>query len=341
MTKAHINPVLAGLRAVRDYYLERDTLRPIAESDRLDGKTCLLTGPSAGLGRVLAVELARRGCRLILASRPGHVGLAEDVQRTSGNREVSQRPLDLADLATVTALCDGLAADGVRLDLVISNAGVAPARNRITRDGFAELFQVNFLGSFVLINRLLADATLPNATLADAGAAPPAERPRPRVLITSSEAHRQAPPIEFSRFGEFPDYSLLSGTTWYGHSKLYVQTFACELGRRLAPGGRPDVAVFSYCPGAFRSNISREAGLAGKLMTSFFIDARRAMWPALFSATSPSLEGRSQGYFYLRHPAPPDARASSPANGALLWQRSLEQLGACGLELRSLPLATT
>jgi len=40
----------------------------------------------------------------------------------------------------------------------------------------------------------------------------------------------------------------MDGTTWYGHSKLYVQTFACELGRRLLlADGRPDVAVFSYC----------------------------------------------------------------------------------------------
>jgi NAD(P)-dependent dehydrogenase (short-subunit alcohol dehydrogenase family) len=333
MDQPSINPFWAGLKAVIDYYRERDTLRPLAESDRLDGKTCLLTGPSSGLGRVLAVELARRGARMILACRAGHDGLAAAVRRESGNPDVTQRPLDLADLASVAALCDALARDGVRLELVVSNAGVASGRNRLTRDGFAELFQVNFLGGFVLLNRLLADGTLPNAALAAPG------RALPRVLITSSESHRMAPPIDFARFGEFPDYSLLDGTTWYGHSKLYVQTFACELGRRLAPGGRPDVAVFSYCPGAFRSNISRDAGLAGKLATSFYIDPRRAMWPAVYCATSPDLEGQSQRYFYLRHAATPDPKAASPANGALLWQRSLERLAARGLTLRTLPPA--
>src|SRR5512138_3302707 len=109
---ASINPILAGLKAVIDYHLERETLPPLTEADRLDGKTCLLTGPSAGLGRVLAVELARRGARMILACRAGHDGLAAAVRRESGHAEVEQRPLDLADLASVAALGDGLARDG-------------------------------------------------------------------------------------------------------------------------------------------------------------------------------------------------------------------------------------
>jgi NAD(P)-dependent dehydrogenase (short-subunit alcohol dehydrogenase family) len=323
-----IDPVLAGLKAVLDHHLERGAAGPLTDADRLDGQTCLLTGPSSGLGRVLASELARRGARLILACRAGHADLAEELRRESGNREISQRPLDLAELGSVLALCDGLARDGVRLDRVVSNAGVAPARNRLTADGLSELFQVNFLGSFVLLNRLLQDGTLPGRSAVGA---------TPRILITSSESHRQAPPIDFERFGHFPEFSLLSGTTWYGHSKLYVQTFACELGRRLMRGGRPDVGVFSYCPGAFRSRISREAGLAGKLMTSFFIDPRKAVWPAVYCAASPALEGRSQLYLYLRHEARPDARAADPANGARLWERSLALLAARGLHLRPLP----
>lgn len=336
-----MNPILSGMKAVIDYYRERDTLPPLTEVDRLDGKTCLITGPSAGLGRVIAGELARRGCSMILACRAGHDGLAKEIRRESGNQQVSQRSLDLADLDSVTALCDGLAEDGIKLDLVISNAGVAPAKNRLTRDGFAELFQVNFLASFVLINRLLADGTVPNAAMGKPDDGRGRRLSLPRILITSSESHRDASPIDFAHFGEYPEFSVFTGTTWYGHSKLYVQTFACELGRRLAPGGRPDVSVFSYCPGAFRSRISREAGLAGKLMTSFFTDPRQAMWPAVYCAASPTLEGKSQVYLYLRHMTEPDVRATNRANGARLWQHSLERLSERGITLRSLPPATT
>jgi len=339
-TSGKIDPIFSGLRAVLDHHRERDTLPPLTEAHRLDGKTCLVTGPSAGLGRAIAPELARRGARVILACRAGHEGLAEAIQRETGNREVSQRALDLSDLASVAALCDGLARDRVRLDLLVSNAGIAPLGNRLTGDGFAELFQVNFLASFLLVNRLLADGVLPSLTFAGAGAAPgggPGRRVA-RVVITSSQTHRQCPPIDFDRFGQFPDFGLMDGTTWYGHSKLYVQTFACELGRRLVhPDGSPDVSVFSYCPGAVRTNISREGGIAGKVMTAYFIEPKVAMWPAVYCAASPTFEGRTNLYLYLRHVAGADARSSDPGNGERLWERSRELLAARGFPLPPWP----
>jgi len=331
-TPGKIDPIFSGLKAVIDHHRERDTLPPLTEADRLDGKTCLVTGPSAGLGRAIAPELARRGCRVILACRAGHEGLAEAVRQESGNPEVSQRTLDLADLASVTALCDGLAHDGVPLDLLVSNAGVAPLGNRLTRDGLPELFQVNFLGSFLLVNRLLADGVLPSGTFAGRGPT------TPRVVITSSETHRTCPPIDFDRFGQFPDYGLMEGTTWYGQSKLYVQTFACELGRRLVRAdGKPDVSVFSYCPGAVRTSISREGGFMGKLMTAYFIHPKVSMWPAIYCAASRTFEGRSQLYLYLRHVAEADARSSDPRNGERLWRLSLDALAARGILLPSWP----
>ena len=82
--------MLAGVRAVADYYLERGAAGALREEHRLDGRSCLITGPSAGLGRALAVELARRGARTILACRAGHDGLAEAVRRESGNPNVTQ-----------------------------------------------------------------------------------------------------------------------------------------------------------------------------------------------------------------------------------------------------------
>jgi NAD(P)-dependent dehydrogenase (short-subunit alcohol dehydrogenase family) len=327
-----IDPILSGVKAVLDHFRERDTLPPLTEADRLDGKTCLVTGPSAGLGRAIAPELARRGCRVILACRAGHEGLAEAVRKESGNPEVTQRALDLADLASVTALCDGLVREGVTLDLLVSNAGIAPLGNRQTRDGLAELFQVNYLGSFLLVNRLLADGVLP------AGPAGPAARGIPRVVITSSETHRQCPPIDFERFGQFPDFGLLEGTTWYGHSKLYVQTFACELARRLLRAdGTPGVSVFSYCPGAVRTRISREGGLAGKIMTAYFMDPKVAMWPAIYCAASRTFERQSGVYLYLHHVAEIGAGAADRRNGERLWRQSLDVLAARGIRLPPWP----
>jgi NAD(P)-dependent dehydrogenase (short-subunit alcohol dehydrogenase family) len=216
----------------------------------------------------------------------------------------------------------------VKLDLLVSNAGVAPLGNRLTRDGFAELFQVNFLGGFLLVNRLLADGVLPSARFGHRGDG------TPRVVITSSETHRDCPPIDFERFGQFPDFGLMEGTTWYGQSKLYVQTFASELGRRLVRvDGTPDVSVFSYCPGAVRTRISREGGFMGRLMTAYFVPPRVAMWPAIYLAASPTFEGKTGIYLYLRHVAGTDARSADPRNGERLWQLGQEALAARGIRL--------
>jgi hypothetical protein len=49
-TPGRIDPILSGLKAVLDHHLERVTLQPLTEADQLDGKTCLVTGPSSGSG---------------------------------------------------------------------------------------------------------------------------------------------------------------------------------------------------------------------------------------------------------------------------------------------------
>jgi hypothetical protein len=75
-------------------------------------------------------------------------------------------------------------------------------------------------------------------------------------------------------------------------------------------------------------------------MTAYFIDPKVSMWPAIYCAASPTLEGRTGTYLYLRHEAPVDPRSADPRNGARLWQRSLETLAARGFRLRSLPPAS-
>ncbi len=113
-----------------------------------------------------------------------------------------------------------------------------------------------------------------------------------------------------------------------------MQTFACELGRRLVRAdGTPDVSVFSYCPGAVRTRISREGGFMGKVMTAYFIQPRIAMWPAIYCAASPTFEGRSGLYLYLRHVTGADARSSDPRNGERLWRLGLEALASRGIHL--------
>ena len=75
-------------KAVRDRAAERPEIEPPANSVRIDGKTCLVTGANSGLGKAVAIDLARRGGHVLMACRSGHPDAGEDVRAASGSDRV-------------------------------------------------------------------------------------------------------------------------------------------------------------------------------------------------------------------------------------------------------------
>ena len=59
-------------KAVRDRAAERPEIEPLANSVRIDGKTCLVTGANSGVGKAVAIDLATRGGHVLMACRSGH-----------------------------------------------------------------------------------------------------------------------------------------------------------------------------------------------------------------------------------------------------------------------------
>ena len=93
---------------VVDRLSQRPTLRPVPERVRLDGRVCLVTGANRGLGRAVAVDLAKRGGEVLMACRSGHPDAGEDVRRLAGSNAVDMLHVDLAN----RVLIDRLLADG-------------------------------------------------------------------------------------------------------------------------------------------------------------------------------------------------------------------------------------
>ncbi|KAG7216048.1 hypothetical protein INR49_007800 [Caranx melampygus] len=124
---------------------------------RLDGKVILITGGNTGIGKETAVDLARRGARVILACRDMDRAnkAAEDVRKKSGNDNVIVKKLDLASLQSVRQLAKDVLASEERLDVLINNAGIMSCPKWQTEDGFEMQFGVNHLGHFLLTNCLL------------------------------------------------------------------------------------------------------------------------------------------------------------------------------------------
>jgi butyryl-CoA dehydrogenase len=113
-----------------------------------DGRVAAITGASSGIGRALAVELARRGAHLAL-SDIDEVGLAETVALCEGSGvKVTSQRLDVADRDAMFAWADQVVADHGKVNLIFNNAGVGVAATieAVSYEDFEWLMGINFWG---------------------------------------------------------------------------------------------------------------------------------------------------------------------------------------------------
>ncbi len=330
MTRGRFDyPVEAVLTGVSDFFKRKDNVRPLTEGDRLDGKTCLITGANSGVGLAVAREFARRGAHLLMACRSGIPEVGEALRRQTGSPSIEMLRVDLSDLHSIYALCDTLQARGVQLDVTVCNAGVAPPHARCTPQGLDEMFMVNYLAKFILLERLLRDGTIPNAVFG--GNPRPPGAPRPRIIFTSSDSHRGSTPIDFDSFGRFEEYGVRRSIQLYGYYKLVLNTYATELSRRLNLDGKVDVGVFPMCPGPVDTNIIRDAPLLLKGFMSFvfkvfFQSPEKAAAPLVYLAAAPEVEGTTNRYLHMMTEKPMDEKTYDPEAGRRLWECSAELL---------------
>jgi NAD(P)-dependent dehydrogenase (short-subunit alcohol dehydrogenase family) len=325
----------ATLSGILDLFRRRERIGRLGDEDRIDGKTCLVTGANRGLGKAVAIELARRGGRVVMACRSGHPHAAEEVRAASGSDQVEMAYLDLADLESIEGFAAQMRLVGRSFDIVVLNAGIVPNRARRTAQGFEEMFAVNYLGNFLLVKRLLENGAIPihPASRASNSSHGTSEKCIPRLVFVSSEVHRSAPPIDFERLGVFHEYGMRGAMTEYGANKLLVSTFAVELSRRLQVAGRPQAAVHQLCPGPINSDIAREAPVWIKpllrvIFLLFFRSPRRAAEPVVFLCCSAAIAGRSGIYLHLMTEKAPSPGTLDEEAGRRLWRASDRLLGS-------------
>jgi NAD(P)-dependent dehydrogenase (short-subunit alcohol dehydrogenase family) len=316
------NPIAATVTGVVDLLRTHGALEPVPADLRLDGKTAVVTGATSGLGRAVAIDLARRGARVLLPSRSGIPEAGEAIAREAGQGQVEMLPVDLADLDSISALADTLALRHETVDLLICNAGVMPARGAQSRQGYELMFAVHYLGNHLLTRKLLMSGVIPNDVYAKNGRKGTAI---PRIVLVSSETHRSPKEIDFAHFGAPFPYGVTDGVAWYGKSKLALTTFGCELARHLVHEGAPSVGVHVLCPGPVDSKLAREAPafmkpLLGPVMKTFFRSPEAAAAPVIYLGTAPELAGDTGWYLHLMQRKEPSSAASDVEAGKRLWE---------------------
>ena len=305
--------------AIRNTLRAKPALNPVSASVRIDGKVCLVTGANRGLGKAVAVDLAQRGGRVIMACRSGHPEAEEEVKRRSGSDAVEMLTVDLSDMRSVHRLCDELKERNIRIDIAVLNAGLAALRARRTPQGFETMFAVHFLANRVMVDRWLRDGVIRPS---DVSARPP------RIVFVASEAHRSGAPIDFESLGAYRDFQGAGhGLKRYCATKLLMCTYAKELSRRLNTADGPAVAVHTVCPGAIASGIAREAPAMLKpivhpVMKLLFQSPEKAARPVIYLCCADEAGARTGMYLHMMAEKQMSALATDEANGAKLWEAS-------------------
>ena len=324
------NPLQATLTGLKDLFGRQPLAERLTDDLRIDGRTCLVTGASSGLGLAIATELARRGGRVLMVSRSRIPQAGDEVRRASGSTAVEQIRTDLSDLRQVHALADLLRDRAEAIDVLVDNAGVATPRARRTAQGLDAMFVTNFLSKVLLAHRLLRDGTIPNRAFFAADPRP--EAPRPRILYVSSDSHRGASAIDWPELGTYYDYGVNKGIHNYSYFKLVLNTFAVELSRRLtAADGMFDVPVHVMCPGPVDSDIARDAppvlAVFMKAMFKLFFRAPAvAAGPAVYMSVAPEYGERTAAYLHMWNPKRMDEKCYDAEAGARLWGHAAELL---------------
>jgi NAD(P)-dependent dehydrogenase (short-subunit alcohol dehydrogenase family) len=272
----------------------------------LTGKNALVTGANTGIGRVTAIELAKRGAHVFLAGRSEERTrlVIDEIRAAGGTAEFL--PLDLGDLASVRACAQAFLDRGEPLALLVNNAGLAGARGK-TKDGFEVTFGVNHVGPY-LLTRLLMPA-LERAEQA-------------RIVNVASEAHYKATGIDWdavrARTGS------TTGLPEYAVSKLANVLFSAELARR-APA---HVRTYSLHPGVVATDVWRHVPWGVRhLMKLFMISEQEGAQTTLHCATSDDVASETGRYYEKSREKTPGRAARDETLARELWDRSAAWTG--------------
>ena len=291
------------------------------------GRTIVVTGPTiGGLGHHTALELARRGARVVLAGRtPAKVEeTVAAIKEQVPDASVETLQLDLASLESVRKAAAAAARLGA-IDVLVNNAGVMGTPYSRTEDGLELQMATNHFGPFLFTGLLV-----PQLVASGDG----------RVVTVSSIMHTTAPraPLgdprkQQGRYSRWPVY---------GQSKLANLLFTNEFDRRLRDAELPIRALAAHPgfagthliangqTGRSRGGIATILDAAAKAISQ---SAAAGAWPSLMAATAdlagdtycgPGGLGQYAGAPQIvgRTPLARNARAA-----AKLWEISEETVG--------------
>jgi len=284
---------------------------------RLDGRICIITGATSGVGYQVARRFAQGGAHLVIVCRNSDkAARVKEELKHDYDAQVDIALADFSRLAEVRKAAGTILDKFPHIDVLINNAGVHMTHRVLSGDGFETAFAVNHLASFLLTS-LLLDRLIASA---------PA-----RIIQVNSQGHR---------FGGLDLNDLnwekrhYNGYLGYGASKTAQLLTVWELADRLKGSG---VTINAVHPGAVKTNIGMNNGMLFQWYQRLLIwwmlkDPVISGSAIYYLAAAPEMAGVSGRYFNLTIDEKPAPHALDRVAGKQVWSISRELVGLSQLE---------
>ena len=270
----------------------------------MKGKHIAITGPTAGIGRIAALDLAGQGAQLSLLCRSARK--AEALQQeivAAGGLPPAIILMDMADLASVRRAGETLLSQSDSLHVLLNNAGVINTTRKETVDGFEQTLAVNHFAPFLLTGLLLP-------LLQQTSGA--------RIVSVASGAHAFVKSMGFEDMQATRSYKTFRE---YGRSKLANILFTRRLANMLQGH---DVTVNCLHPGAVATSLGTQNGgffskNLPRLLKPFFRSPEQGAQTSIYLCASDAVADITGEYFVDSKIIKPKAWARDDAAADRLW----------------------
>jgi NAD(P)-dependent dehydrogenase (short-subunit alcohol dehydrogenase family) len=247
----------------------------------IKNRVFLVTGGTAGVGKAIALGLAKIGAKVIIVSRTDESGLktVKYITEASGNGKIEYLAADLALQSSIRKACEEFKRKHDRLHVLINAAGAIFFEKRLTSEGTDTSFAVNYLSHFLLTNQLID-------ILKDS-------HPSRVITVAGAPGYLKNPKIDLDDIQLKNHYSGMQAVSRAMFAR-FIFTF--KLAKRLDGTG---VTSIAFHPGLIKSNLTNNAPWILKAMSALIFSpwSKSECGIGIYLATSKEVE-KTNGVFY-------------------------------------------
>lgn len=279
-----------------------------------NNKLVVITGATSGIGHATAREYASHGAKILSINRNEEKSkkLCEELKRDF-NAKCEYLIADFEKISDIVKVANKLKKSKINIDVLIHNAGIYCNEKSLTNDGIETVFQVIYLGSFIL-NYILKEKLKKQKNC--------------RIIFVNSEGHRFAVNgIDLEDINW--DKNAYSGLGSYGYAKTAQLLSMIKFNEFFKGSG---VTINAMHPGQVKTNMG-ENNKGSYLFFKHYLINPTSRSPDIsakslyYLGVSKELEGVSGKFFNLttlEEPAPPALDKDAAKE---LWKKSIELSG--------------